>query len=180
VEQVKASLSAPAIVVEKLPLSEEDPDAGAPKPEVARVTKWIYAGLAALILLTVILAAVVRNTVVHNNASVPVATPVAAAAQQDEPAPATATPPALPGQRKTAGWSVIVGAYRSRELAEKRMREMTNRWPNFQISVFESQEEKTPYLLILGRNLSEDQAQALRQRAFKSRLPGDTYIKRVM
>ena len=73
-----------------------------------------------------------------------------------------------------------MGAYRSRELAEKRMREMTKRWPGFKISVFESQGEKTPYLLVLGRNLSEDQAEALRQRAFQSRMPGDTYIKRMM
>jgi hypothetical protein len=83
-------------------------------------------------------------------------------------------------ERKASGWSVIVGAYRSRELAEKRMHEMTKRWPNFEISVFESQGEKTPYLLVLGRNLSEDQAQALRKRAFESRLPGDAYIKRLM
>jgi hypothetical protein len=192
VEQVKARLSAPPVVVEELSRSEEDSDAGGPKPKVARVTKRIYAGLAALILLTVILAAVVRN-----NNSVPDAIPVAAAAQQDgqalatDPAPVAPAPPAEAPQtnsrpaegiteRKASGWSVIVGAYRSRELAEKRMREMTKRWPNFQISVLESQGEKTQYLLVLGRNLSEDQAEALRQRAFKSRLPGDTYIKRVM
>jgi hypothetical protein len=33
--------------------------------------------------------------------------------------------------------------------------------------------------VVLGRNLSEDQAQALRTRAVQSRLPGDTYIKRL-
>ena len=195
VEQVKASLSAPVVVAEQLPESEEDPDAVGPKPKAARVPKWIYAGLAALIL-AVILAAVVRN-----NDSAPVATPVAAAAQQDSQAPATdpavaesgtsagAAPsrPVTPApraagiaERKSSGWSVIVAAYRSRELAEKRMHEMTKRWPNFQISVIGSQGEKTPYLVVLGRNLSEDQAQALRKRAFESRLPGDTYIKRVM
>ena len=182
VEQVKASLSAPAGVVENLPQSEEDPDAAGPKPKMARPAKWIYAGLAALILLTVILAAVVRN-----NNSAPLATPVAAATQQDSQAPAT-DPVVTPAPRaeagvagrKASGWSVIVGAYRSRELAEKRMHEMTKKWPNFQISVLESPGEKTPYLLVLGRNLSEDQAQALRKRASESRLPGDTYIKRVM
>jgi hypothetical protein len=182
VEQVKASLSAPAIVVEKLSQSEEDPYAAGPKPKVARPAKWIYAGLAALILLTVILAAVVRS-----NNSVAVATPPVAVAQQDSQAPATEpvvtpAPRAEAGTtgRKASGWSVIVGAYRSRELAEKRMREMTKKWPNFQISVLESPGEKTPYLLVLGRNLSEDQAQALRKRAFESRLPGDAYIKRLM
>jgi hypothetical protein len=195
VEQVKASLSAPVVVAEKLPQSEEDSDAVGPKPKAARLPKWIYAGVAALIL-TVILAAVVRN-----NDSAPVAAPVAAAAPQDSQAPATDPPVAESGgsgavpsqpvtpapraaagiaERKATGWSVIVGAYRSRELAEKRMHEMTKRWSNFQISVLESHEEKTPYLVVLGRNLSEDQAEALRKRAFESRLPGDTYIKRLM
>jgi hypothetical protein len=193
VEQVQARLNAPAIVSENLPRSEENPDADGPKPKAARMPKWIYAALAALILLTLILATVLRN-----NNSAPVATPVAAAAQQDLQAPATPaeTPQPAPSQnanrpgaagitarateRKSSGWSVIVGAYRSRELAEKRMREMTKKWPNFQITVIESPGEKTPYLLVLGQNLSEDQAKALRQRAFQSRLPGDTYIKRLM
>lgn len=174
VEQVKARLHAPAIVMQKLPLSGVDPAAAASKPGVP---KWIYAGLAALIL-TVILAAVVRN-----NHSAPVAAPAAAGAGAVSSLPVTAAAPEtanLSGGRKASGWSVIVGAYRSRELAEKRMREMTKRWPNFKISVVETQEEKTPYLLVLGRNLSEDQAEALRKRAVESRLPGDTYIKRVM
>jgi hypothetical protein len=40
--------------------------------------------------------------------------------------------------------------------------------------------EKTHYLLVLGENLSEDQAEALRKRAVESGLPRDTYIKRLM
>jgi hypothetical protein len=179
VEQVKARLNAPVGVM------EENTDADRPKPNaagLAKIPKWIYAGLAALIL-TLILAAALRN-----KTSAPVATPVPAISQQDEqvppsdPAPRNASQPPIagPAGRKASGWSVIVGAYRSRELAEKRMREMTKKWPDFQISVIESQGEKTPYLLVLGRNLSEDQAKALRKRAFESRLPGDTYIKRLM
>jgi cell division septation protein DedD len=186
VEQVKASLNAPLIMPENRTRDDSRvPLTGGAKPKVQGLAKWIYAGLAALILLTVILAAVV-----HNNNSVPVATPVAAAPgpeqpQIEEPRAEASQPATRPGAagiagRKASGWSVIVGTYRSRELAEKRMREMTKRWPNFQISVLDPQGEKTPYLLVLGRNLSEDQAEALRQRAFKSRLPGDTYIKRLM
>ncbi len=186
----------PAIVAEELSRSE-DPGAGGPK---LRVAKWIYAGIAALIL-AVILAAVLRN---H---SAPVTIPVTAAAQRDSQAPATdpaiadpegpgatlrAEPPSVAPpkliaplntnptrEREASGWSVIVGAYRSHGLAEKRMREMTKKWPNFEISVVKSQGEKSPYLVVLGRNLSEDQAQALRTRAVQSRLPGDTYIKRL-
>ncbi len=60
------------------------------------------------------------------------------------------------------------------------MRAMMSRWPNFKISVSERQAEKTRYLVVLGENLSEDQAEALRKRAVESGLPRDTYIKRVM
>jgi len=185
VDQVKASLNAPPpIAVEVLPQSEENPEADRSKP---RVPKWTYVALATLIL-AVILAAVVRN---HDSA--PVAIPVVAAAHQDSQAPTVPSQPitspprvekpqagSRAGDRKASGWSVIVGAYRSRELAEKRMRELTKTSPNFEITVFEPQGEKSTYLVVLGRNLSEDQAQALRKRAVKSRLPGDTYIKRVM
>jgi hypothetical protein len=60
------------------------------------------------------------------------------------------------------------------------MRDMARRWPNFNIGVLQPQAEKTPYLVVLGQNLSEDQAEALRKRAVESGLPSDTYIKRVM
>ena len=66
------------------------------------------------------------------------------------------------------------------ELAEKRMRDMIRRWPKFNIGVFQPRAEKTHYLVVLGQNLSEDQAEELRKRAVDSGLPRDTYIKRVM
>ena len=75
---------------------------------------------------------------------------------------------------------MIVGAYGFREPAEKRAREMASKWPNFEISVLEAQSEKTHYLVVLGKNLSEDEAEALRKRAVEAGLPRQTYIKRVM
>jgi hypothetical protein len=207
VEEVKARLNGPlngpAVVVENTPQPEEDPVAGglavAGGPKTG-VPKWIYVGLAAVILI-VVLAAAMR----HKD-SAPVAIPAATATTQDRqvpatdptiaesagpveapslpvtPAPRPEAPQAVsrPHEKKASGWSVIVGAYGFREPAEKRMREMTKRWPNFEISVLESHAEKTPFLVVLGRNLSEDQAQALRKRAIESGLPGDTYIKRVI
>jgi hypothetical protein len=73
-----------------------------------------------------------------------------------------------------------VATYASHELAEKRMRDMMRRWPKFNIGVFQPRAEKTHYLVVLGQNLSEDQAEELRKRAVDSGLPRDTYIKRVM
>ena len=60
------------------------------------------------------------------------------------------------------------------------MRDIMKRWPKFNTGVFQPQAEKTHYLVVLGQNLSEDQAEDLRKRAVESGLPGDTYIKRVM
>ncbi len=74
----------------------------------------------------------------------------------------------------------MVAAYASRELAEKRMHDMMKRWPGFNIGVFQPATDKAHYLVVLGQNLSEDQAEQLRKRAVDSGLPPDTYIKRMM
>ena len=159
------------------------------------IPKWIYAGLAALILI-VVLAAVMRKKDAADAASVAVVSPAAVqprtpdATVADRAAPAEVPSPApKPDQptgaarargRKADGWSVIVATYASRELAEKRVRDMMKRWPKFNIDVFQPQAEKTHYLVVLGQNLSEDQAEELRKRAVDSGLPRDTYIQRVM
>lgn len=206
-EQVEATLKGPADEfvppvpkppVEKVTAAEAHPTVRAEReaPEEARaktgIPKWIYAGIAALILI-VVLVAVMRK---RDAAPVAVVSPAAApertpAAETAAPAvPAEVQPPApQPEQRaeaprargrKADGWSVIVAAYTSREPAEKRMRDMMKRWPTFKMGVFQPGTEKTLYYVVLGQNLSEDQAEDLRKRAVDSGLPRDTYIKRVM
>jgi hypothetical protein len=210
-EQVEATLKGPAVEpvlpackppVEKMPAAadvrgvrptvraeREDPDEAHSK---TGIPKWIYAGLAALILI-VVLSAVMRK---RDAASIAVAPPSALpqstpdaqiadrAASAEVPFPAPTPDPrteaTLARGRKADGWSVIVATYASRELAEKRMRDMMSRWPKFNIGVFQPRAEKTHYLVVLGRNLSEDQAEDLRKRAVGSGLPLDTYIKRAM
>ncbi len=156
------------------------------------IPKWIYAGLAALILI-VVLSAVMRKrdaapvTLLSPSAVAP-RTPDAAIADRAAPAevpspapkPDQRTAAARARGRKAEGWSVIVATYASRELAEKRVRDMTRRWPKFNIAVSQPPAEKTHYLVVLGQNLSEDEAEELRKRAVDSGLPRDTYIKRVM
>jgi hypothetical protein len=149
------------------------------------VPKWIYAGLAALVLIVILAAAMRRKepSPVANVPAVTVAQPDSAAEApipRAAAAPAVSSPVSRPHGRKADGGSVIVGAYTAGEPAEKRMRTMIGRWPNFHISVSERQAEKTHYLVVLGQNLSEDQAEALRRRAVESGLPRDTYIKRMM
>ncbi len=158
------------------------------------IPKWIYAGIAALILI-VLLSAVMRKreaapVAVVSPEEVPQRTPDAAIADRAVSSPPEVPPPAPkpdvrteapPARgRKADGWSVIVATYASREAADKRMRDMTRRWPKFNIGVFQPRGEKTQYLVVLGQNLSEEQAEELRKHAVDSGLPRDTYIKRVM
>jgi eukaryotic-like serine/threonine-protein kinase len=178
-EEVEARLKGPA--VERVPRPEqEDPGEAHSK---TGIPKWIYAGLAALILIVVLLA------VMRKRDAAPVAVvPPAAVSQRtpdvEVPAPAPKPDPrgaaTRAGGRKADGWSVIVATYASRELAEKRMRDMMSKWPKFNPGVLQPQAEKTHYFVVLGQNLSEDQAEELRKRAVDSGLPRDTYIKRVM
>jgi len=169
VEQVQARLEAPALGV--VPPRRSLP------VENTGVPKWVYAGLAALVLI-VVLAAMMRRQDPAPVATVP---PRAEALiPRAEATPPVSRPASRPRGRKADGWSVIVGDYGAREPAEKRMRAMMSRWPHFNTSVSERQGEKTHYLVVLGENLSEDQAEALRKRAVESGLPRDTYIKRMM
>jgi serine/threonine protein kinase len=196
-EQVEAALKEPADEpvppagkpsVEKMPVVEVRPQGHSKRG----IPKWIYAGLAALILI-VVLSALMRK---RDSAPVSGATPAAVpqrttdaetagrAASAEVPPPAPKPDPRTEAThargRKMDGWSVIVATYASRELAEKRMRAMMRKWPKFNIGVFQPRAGKTPYLVVLGQNLSEDQAEELRKRAVDSGLPRDTYIKRVM
>jgi cell division protein FtsN len=99
--------------------------------------------------------------------------------------PAEVTPPALPGAagkkagRKEEGWSVIVAAYNFREPAEKRMKTLAEKFPKFNLSIYEQHADKIYYLVVIGQNISEDRADALRKRAISSGLPRDTYIKKL-
>jgi hypothetical protein len=151
-----------------------------------RTPKWIFAGLAAVVLVVLLVA--------QYRSKQPVPAPVTAPPPVvQKHAPASPPPPlvqAAPPQlaavappregRRGAGWSVIVASYVSREAAEKRMRTLANKWRNFNPTVMERHSEKAPYMVVLGENLSEDAAESLRQRAVTSGLPRDTYIKKMM
>lgn len=211
-EQVQASLRGPVgepvrpartasvdiPLVEKMPLVEPPPRVLPEREDPVEthsktgIPKWIYAGVAALILIVILLAVTRKKDAVPVAAVSPVSVaPRTPAAETPTPAvPAEVHPPApKPEQRteaprargrKADGWSVIVAAYASRELAEKRMHDMMKRWPKFTPGVLQPATDKAHYLVVLGQNLSEDQAEELRKRAVDSGLPHDTYIKRMM
>ena len=184
VEQVEKRLYAPAPRNEAVPAEPvteraERVVADVPSPGMP---KWIFAALAALVLL-VALTAVVRRFAGSNTAPPPAA-PVAVASNDSTPVVPSPepvqTPPTNIAGRKVGGWSVIVAAYGSRAAAEKRMQKMARRWPKFTVSVQEQGGEKARYLVVLGKGLSENEAEALRKRAVGSGLPRDIYIKKLL
>jgi hypothetical protein len=174
------------------------PGSGGPK---WGVPKWIIAALAALVLIVVGLS-MMRRKEPAPAAVVPAREPVVASRAPDVPravsrsnAPPVSTGHGTTGHkttgpgttglgttvpgRRASGWSVIVAAYGFRAPAEKRLGAMEAKWGRFQWSVLEQRADKTYYLVVIGQNLSEDDAEALRKRAVQAGLPRDTYIKRV-
>ncbi len=167
------------------------PELSRRSPESHRAPTWILAALAAVVL-AVLLTAVLRKN--SNNTPAPVATSPAVPAESKavpaaappppaiQPVPAKAKPfpePPLSNGRKADGWFVIVGAYGSRDAAEKRMNSLVKRWPGFHLKVSERSSERAPWLVTLGENLSEDEAESVRARAVHAGLPHDAYIKRI-
>jgi hypothetical protein len=57
---------------------------------------------------------------------------------------------------------------------------MAARWPRFNPTVFQPGTGRTHYVVVLGHNLSQDEADALRKRAVAAGFPRDTYIKNLM
>jgi cell division septation protein DedD len=99
--------------------------------------------------------------------------------------PAGSTPPAaLPNPlQKThpqGGWYVVVATYTRKIDAEKRARSLTARWPKFRARVFEPPVNDPHHLVIIGANLSQDDADALCKHARAAGLPHDVYIKKFL
>ena len=149
--------------------------------------KWVVAALAALVAV-VVLGAVLRKKEAAPSPRVAPTVQVREAPRvvPSNPAAAEQAPPPRPREVRavTGGgngaWSVIVAAYSAQAPAEKRAHSMAAKWPAFHVSVLERQRERAHFLVVLGDRLSEDEAKALKERAVRSGLPRDTYIKRLM
>jgi tRNA A-37 threonylcarbamoyl transferase component Bud32 len=184
-------------IVKKIPVAEpraeaprkqelREDESRAPDRAVKKIPNWIYAALVALLLIVFVAAGLRKKGPAADH----VRTPATAAQHTPAPAPFTATPAPLPPtpaprvsdptQPAVEGWTVIVAAYASREAAEKRMRAMAARWPRFNPTVLQPGTGRTHYVVVLGTNLSQEKADALRQRAVAAGFPHDTYIKNLM
>jgi hypothetical protein len=78
--------------------------------------------------------------------------------------------------RHAPGWYVIAWTYNHQPQAREKADRINARNRGFHAEVF-SPHGGTPYLVSLGGPMSEAEAKALQQRARRSGLPRDTYIR---
>jgi len=158
-----------------VPPSPSRPVVSAPvlMPAAGANRKWIYGAIAALLLITAAIG------VKRNKDAAPAAITLPARQEAQPPGPPSISPTAPTIRRARAdGWVVVVASYGARGAAEKRASELTKRWPRFHAEVFQPPSQKTRNLVIIGKNLSQEKADALRRRARQAGLPRDAYIKR--
>jgi hypothetical protein len=79
--------------------------------------------------------------------------------------------------RTQAGWHVIAYTYNREDQAWKKVATIRNSHPALSPEVF-SPGGRAPFLVALGGAMSETEAQAMRNRARRDGMPGDTFIKR--
>ncbi len=148
-------------------------------PAAGANRKWIYGGIAALLLIATAMG-LNRNksAAPQQQIEAPVATASPAHQEAVPPAPPLISPAApIIRRARSDGWVVVVASYGARGAAEKRASEFTKRWPRFHAEVFQPPSQKTRNLVIIGKNLSQEKADALRKRAHQAGLPRDAYIK---
>lgn len=105
--------------------------------------------------------------------------PVVAAppvAQTPAPAPTTQAAPPVATTR-APGWYVIAYTYNREGQASAKAAKLNARHPGFHAQVF-SPRGRAPFLISLGGPMSESEARSLQQRARRSGLPRDTYIRK--
>lgn len=83
----------------------------------------------------------------------------------------------LIGGRPKDVWFVIVGSYQQLENARKHADQINQQHPDFKSEVYEPYGDNPNYAVVIGANLTQSQAKALRDRAVKSGLPHDSYYK---
>jgi hypothetical protein len=154
------------------------------------VRRPLYAfGGAALLVLVIIL--LFRG--LTGGGSAPKPTPATTAPAATNPGPSspapepTATAPAprpkpapapVKKRRRDGGWYVVVATYAQRDAAQKRAHSITQKYPKFPASVFDPPVRNPHHLVVIGKDLTEDEAQSLQKRARSAGLPRDVYIKR--
>jgi hypothetical protein len=73
-------------------------------------------------------------------------------------------------------WFVIIGTYTNLEDAETQLQQINQEGKKFTAEVYKSYEGNPCYSVVIGANLTYDEAQQIRKQAVASGLPKDTYL----
>jgi eukaryotic-like serine/threonine-protein kinase len=138
-------------------------------PSPPRFPRWIFAGVA--ILLLAILGMNLRRKP-EAPAAVAVVPSPAPAVERPAPPPQKAQPAA-----PRAVWRVIAFTYGSHDLAAKKARYVNGRWPDMHATVLAAKDQRGLFLVALGGALQKDEAARLQRKARGLGLPNDTYIQ---
>ena len=148
---------------------------------------WALGGLAVVIVCVVVIWHFVSAKPARPAQS---QTPVQAAplvsSGVSQPAPQTSKPVGTPSTGDpaprnlaghAAGWYVIAWTYNHQSQAQAKADHVNARNRGFHAEVFSPHGGNAPYLVSLGGPMGEPEAKALQQRARRSGLPRDTYIR---
>jgi hypothetical protein len=73
-------------------------------------------------------------------------------------------------------WFVVVGSHLKFEDAQKQVELINKEWKDFKADVYEPYGENIYYAVVIGSNLTREEAQQLRQKALLAGFPEDTYL----
>jgi hypothetical protein len=71
---------------------------------------------------------------------------------------------------------VIAGSHLKLEDASKQASEIGRKWPKYRGEVYAPYGNNPYYAVVIGANLTYEDAQALRRKAIQDGLPNDTYL----
>lgn len=167
---VAVSVEPPAPLPEPQPVIAPEPQAvpvPLPHPPAA-IPKWIYAGVAVLLLF------IAFFNLRRRPEPTPATTTIPAAVMTQAPPTPPVTASVPPAQ---AMWRVIAFTYRSRDIATKKAEQINNRWPDLRAEVFAPKAPGGYYLVALGDGMKRDEATRLQRKARSLGLPRDTYVQ---
>jgi hypothetical protein len=183
----QAAVEAPA-PISPAPISPDPIPAAPVTPEPAMhyeprpadpegLLKWILAGVAIALFAMLLLDS--RRKPEIAVLPIPATPPSPAAPATTEPLPAP-PPPSTPVKAVApvpATWRVIAFTYRSRDQANKKARQINDRWPDLHASVFTPGKQRGYYLVALGDRMDRDEATRLQRKARRLGMPRDTFVQ---
>lgn len=82
----------------------------------------------------------------------------------------------LTGSISKRVWVVIAGSHPKLEDATRQAQQISQKWPKYRGEVYSPYGNNPYYAVVIGANLTYEEAQALRRKAVQDGLPNDTYL----